>query len=891
MADKKIRGITVEIGGDVTKLDKALGESEKQSNALQRELREIDKLLKFDPTNTELLTQKQSALTDSISETTKKLDTLKEAEAQVIAQFERGEIAEDQLRAFQREIIQTEKNIKSYEEKLESTTNELKQLSNTTQSTGDDIQDSGKDADKTADSLDDLADSADKAGESSEGLGSKLGGVLKGGLTAITGTIAGMTTALIGTSEATRQYRTDMGKLDTAFTTAGHTSETARTTYEALQGVLGESDQAVEASNHLAKLCENEEELATWTDIATGVYAQFGASLPIENLTEASNETAKTGQITGGLADALNWASESEEAFQSKLDACSTEQERQALITETLNGLYAESAEKYRETNAEVIRANEANESLNQSLAEIGGTVEPLLTDVKMLGASLLADLVPSIKSVTEAFRGVMNGDEGATADLGTALSGIITSLLTKITELAPTLATVGINLITTLITSIIVSIPQLITTGIDMIMAIINGLTSAIPLITTALVTMIPQLASALTTGIPQLIQGAVSLFLAILQAIPQIIPPLISALPTVVMAIVNGLLTAIPQLIQGAIQFLLAIVQAIPELIAVLVPKIPEIVTAIILGLLDNIPVLLDGAVMLLSAIVQAIPLIIVELIKAVPKIVDTIISYMKQLPGKLWAILKSVVSNYITWLSNLRTTAKDGFVKIVSAIVTVAKSIPGKIKSAISGAISVITTWGSNLLTKAKSAVQKVVTGIVDKFKTVVNKVKSIGKNIVEGVWNGINDKVEWIKNKITGFKDAVLNKLKSVFGINSPSRVMRDMVGVHLATGIAEGMTDSDAPTNAIEQVKSDILKGANEINGITLNRQLEHTFTNNMSSGGSVADLVNLVSEYFPKLIEASNKSIYLNGKTLVGETINDIDNALGTIYAMKARGT
>lgn len=98
--------------------------------------------------------------------------------------------------------------------------------------------------------------------------------------------------ALIGVAESTREYRTEQGKLQTAFEVAGHSAETARSTYSALNGVLGDSGQAVEAANHLAKLTKNEEELATWTDICTGVYATFGDSLPIEGLTEAANETA-----------------------------------------------------------------------------------------------------------------------------------------------------------------------------------------------------------------------------------------------------------------------------------------------------------------------------------------------------------------------------------------------------------------------------------------------------------------------------------------------------------------------------------------------------------------------------------------------------------------------
>ena len=212
--------------------------------------------------------------------------------------------------------------------------------------------------------------------------------------------------ALVALTESTREYRTEQGKLTAAFETNGFEAERARETYEELNGVLGDSGQAVEASNHLAKLCTTAGELADWTNICTGVYATFGDSLPIENLTEAANETAKVGKLTGGLADALNWAGVNEEQFQASLDACSTEQERQALITETLNGLYSEAADKYREVNGEVIAANKAQDRLNNAMAKVGAAVEPVVTKFKNMGATLLEYLLPSIVSAAEGFVG-----------------------------------------------------------------------------------------------------------------------------------------------------------------------------------------------------------------------------------------------------------------------------------------------------------------------------------------------------------------------------------------------------------------------------------------------------------------------------------------------------
>lgn len=154
-----------------------------------------------------------------------------------------------------------------------------------------------------------------------------------------------------------------MGKLDTAFVTNGHSSEAAKRTYSDLNSVLGDSGQAVEAANHLALLTNNEQDLQTWTDICTGVYATFGASLPIEGLTEAANETAKVGEVTGPLADALNWAGISEDSFNDKLAACSNEQERQKLIMETLNGTYSKASEQYKKTNKDVIAAEKRRKS------------------------------------------------------------------------------------------------------------------------------------------------------------------------------------------------------------------------------------------------------------------------------------------------------------------------------------------------------------------------------------------------------------------------------------------------------------------------------------------------------------------------------------------------
>lgn len=247
--------------------------------------------------------------------------------------------------------------------------------------------------------IDETAEKAAAGSQKTDGAFKKIGeSALKIGKSVLAaGTVLGG--AWIAAIEGSREYRTEMGKLDTAFVTNGHSSAAAKKTYQDLQSVLGDTDVSVEAANHLAVLTDNEKDLQTWTDICTGVFATFGDSLPIEGLTEAANETAKTGQLTGVLVDALNWAGISEEQFQAKLDACTTEQERQKLIMDTLNGTYKKASVQYKETNKDVIAANKAQEKLTAAFAELGRVGEPILTAIKTKTADMVSAAVPKIEA------------------------------------------------------------------------------------------------------------------------------------------------------------------------------------------------------------------------------------------------------------------------------------------------------------------------------------------------------------------------------------------------------------------------------------------------------------------------------------------------------------
>lgn len=425
--------------------------------------------MKFDPTNTDLLAQKQKVLAEVIETTEEKLQKLREAEEQVQEQVKKGEVSEAQYRALQREIAATEQKLQSYERAAKTTAEAVDHF--------------GDEVDESAEDLKDQEKKAEAAEEAIDDMGSTAASVAKTGLGLLAAAATAVVGALVAAAEESREYRREMGKLDTAFRDANHSAADAKETYEELQGVLGETDQAVEASNHLAELCETEEELHEWTDILTGVYAKFGASLPVEGLAEAANETAKTGEVTGGLADALNWAAEegetfgvslkrntkqneewnkkvqeatkAEDFFNLALEECSNEQERQQLITKTLTKYYKSAATQYKKTNKEVIESNKATEKWNQSMAKIGKTVDPLITDVKEFGAELLSNAEQPIRDISKfitdklipALKNISSWVRSNKAEI----TGVITALTVgyagyKASVLAAELATKGVT-------------------------------------------------------------------------------------------------------------------------------------------------------------------------------------------------------------------------------------------------------------------------------------------------------------------------------------------------------------------------------------------------------------------------------------------------------------
>lgn len=200
--------------------------------------------------------------------------------------------------------------------------------------------------------------------------------------------VAGLAAGFVALDGATEEYRVAQGKLNAGFQAAGFSADVARKSYRNFYAILGDADTATEASQLLANMAKNEEEVTKWTRIAAGVHGTFGDSLPIEGLVESANETARTGKVTGVFADALNWVGIMEDDFNAKLEQTTDVSKRNRLIMDTLSKTYDKAADSFYANNQQVINARRNHATLDEMLAKVGDTSSKLKSQLWVLAGA-----------------------------------------------------------------------------------------------------------------------------------------------------------------------------------------------------------------------------------------------------------------------------------------------------------------------------------------------------------------------------------------------------------------------------------------------------------------------------------------------------------------------
>jgi len=661
----RIQGITVEIGGDTQGLSKALSGVNKEIRTTQSQLKDVERLLKIDPGNTELLRQKYELLNDSIDSTEEKLDALKKAEKQVQQQFERGEVSQDQYNGLQREIIATEQALGRLQDEAKDTQRRIDGIDE------DPVEDVKKAADDAGDALKDAGDDA-----------SHFGDMLKAG--AIVEGVSSLVDSMSQLAEETKEYQKIMGSLEVSSEKAGYTAGETADTYRQLYGVLGDDQTAATTTANLQALGFSQERLTQMTNAAIGAWATYGDSIPIDGLAESINETIQAGQVTGTFADVLNWAGTSEDDFNSRLENAADSTERANIVMEELarQGLM-EAGEAWQKNNESLVESNQAAADFQDTMAKMSERISPVLTAVQDGVNLLLQSLLDMTENVD--FSAIADGISNAFSYVVDNVFPAVQTAFQWIIDNAGLVAAGIVGIGTAMATFKAVTLIQSAVSAWQKYKAATEGATVAQWLLNAAQnanpIGLIISAVAALVAAFIYLwntCEGFREFWI-------NLGATLLSALQTAVDAIVNFFTVTIPTAFTDAVTAAGEFIANIGAWFAQLPGTIGEWLSQTV----SNI-----GA--WAANIAQ-------QALEAASTFLSNVVSFFQQLPGKVLGFLSSVIQNVVSFAADMGSKALeagrdffDNLVNIISKLPSRMLSIGGDIVRGIWNGISGAASW---------------------------------------------------------------------------------------------------------------------------------------------------------------------------------------------------
>lgn len=593
-----IKGITIEIGGNTTPLQNALKSVNASTNKLKSELRDVERLLKLDPTNTTLLEQKQKLLAQSVQTAREKLDQLREAEEQVEQQFKEGKIGEEQYRAFQREVVKAEQSLRTAEEQLESfgktedeTSNDTKELSEAVKKAGKETEESGDKAEKAkerwskfGDALKTLAATAAAAAAAVAGVALKLGKEVVSSYADYEQLVGGVETLFRDSAGIVQDYA------ENAYKTAGLSAN------EYMETVTGFS------ASLISSLGGDTEKAARYADMA---------------ITDMSDNANKMGSDMASIQNAYQgFAKQNYTMLDNlKLGYGGTKEEMERLLAdaEAISGIHYDIS----------------------NYADVVDAIHVIQTEMGITGTTALEaekTISGSIGMLKSSFANLITGLGNADADIGKLVGNVVSSFSSVVENVAPIIRNLTQSLpqaVTGMIQAIQPTIPDLLQLGADLFQSLVDGIMSALPGILETAASIITELISGLTSLLPDLVGFGIDLFGALIEDLPGIIEKILEALPQIITAITDKLSTLIPIIVDAGVQLFIALVKNLPAIIAAIVKSIPTIITSIVDAVKQAWPTIAEAGRGLFTKLVDRGAEIIGEIKSFVQNLVQGIVS----------------------------------------------------------------------------------------------------------------------------------------------------------------------------------------------------------------------------------------------------------------------
>lgn len=589
---------------------KNLNSISQQLKTLGTEMKAVTSAFDANDKSQENLSNQSQVLTEQLSLQEKRI-----AEIQKALDHARSNYAENS-----NEVQRWQQAMNNAVTELNKTRSQLSKVQSEMDGASDSTQD-------MSDALNDVGGAAEKASGGLSSMTVAMGNLISSGIQAAASAVADLVSSLWNLDESTEEYRVAQGKLNTAFEAAGSNADMAAYAYGEFYKILGDTDTATEASQLLSKLTTDGEDIAYWTHIAAGVFGEFGDSLPIEGLIEASNETAKTAQVTGVLADALNWVGISEDAVNEKLASMSDATERADYLMNLLMDTYDASADAFWKNNEALTASREAQTKWMDTLSKLGTTVQTVKTN-------LISEFLPSIASVANAFNGMLTGTEGADEQFATAVGDLVNTAVSKL--------------------------PEFLSMGVLIITALASGIVQSIPTLVSAVPQIITEIGAALTELLPQVLDMGVQLLGQLTSGIESGLPDMVSRIPQIITEFLDYLTGELPTILEKGVEILNNLVDGIIESIPDMVAALPEVITAFTQFIAENFPKIIKsgGEIIgnLIMGILGAIPEILINLPSVISAMLDALSEGHKQFQNIGAYLLEGLwegISNKISWL----------------------------------------------------------------------------------------------------------------------------------------------------------------------------------------------------------------------------------------------
>lgn len=379
-----------------TEFKRSLSEANSNLKVMRSEMGAVDAEFKGQANTMDALTAKNKILRREHEQQIEKVRALEQAVEDASHTYNEGDLQLDkwrqQLNRAKKELFETNSALDENEKYLDE---------------------ARKSADKCASSIDEFGrevkDAGDNLGDGG-GLLSQLGdlkGFLAGG--AVVAGAKAVGDAIIGIVEDTEEYRKIMGTLEISSQQAGYTADETAEAYKRLHGVLGDTQTAATTVANLQAIGLSQSDLITLVDAATGAWATYGDSIPIDGLSEAINETIQTGKVTGTFADVLNWAGKSEDDFNAKLEAANSTTERAQIVLDQLSSQnLPDAGQAWRDANGDLIDYNESQQNVDDAMAKLGERLAPVAAGIKNTFAGAVNIAIDTVEGWIEALQGAV---------------------------------------------------------------------------------------------------------------------------------------------------------------------------------------------------------------------------------------------------------------------------------------------------------------------------------------------------------------------------------------------------------------------------------------------------------------------------------------------------